>query len=115
MEPPKSPQGQEWPASLLEDWVTIWHSELAAMVLDPELQEAKLRLLDAWAAKARSALQAAAAFGTGDGSGGTPPWSTRAGAAPGPTAAVAAPDARDAELGRLAARVVELERKLAGG
>jgi hypothetical protein len=115
MEGPEPAQGQDWRPALLEDWLTIWHSELAAMVLDPELQEAKLRLLDTWAAQARLLLQTAARRGAADGAWPAPSGSAGPGAAAGAAAAVAAPDARDAELERLAARVFELERKLAGG
>ena len=43
-------------AALLEDWITIWQSELAGLVLDRELQDAMLRLVDEWAAQARAAI-----------------------------------------------------------
>ena len=55
--------GQPHPgmAALLEDWVTIWHSELAALAVDREVQEAVLRLVDAWGAQARMAARVAGA------------------------------------------------------
>lgn len=97
-------------ARLLEDWVTIWQSEMAALAVDREVQEATVRAADAWAAQARAAagvwapvLQAADERARG-----------RAGAdAPaGAAAAAAAPDERDAAIGQLLQRVAELERRL---
>jgi hypothetical protein len=92
------------------DWITIWQSELAAMATDRELQEGFLRLVDLWAQAAQSmARLLPRAPGGGDGAGG------RAGAAAqaGTSAPMAAPDARDAAIERLAARVDTLERQLA--
>lgn len=84
MEGPEPAQGQDWRPALLEDWLTIWHSELAAMVLDPELQEAKLRLLDTWAAQARLLLRTAAWRGSPDGAWPAPSGSAGPGRRRGP-------------------------------
>ena len=120
---PTEPVPEAWPGddaspSLVEDWLTIWQSELAAMVLDRELQETQLALLDASAAQMRGRLRAAspppAATGADDGRGAAAAGCAGPVPAPGTAALVAAPDARDAELERLAARVAELEGKLAG-
>ena len=99
----------EDPAAWLEDWVTLWQSELAGLVLDREVQEAQLRAIDAWAAQARemAKLWARALEPQAHERGGGPA------AAAGATAAVAAPDERDARIERLLARVDELERRLA--
>ena len=83
----------------LDDWITIWHSELAAAITDREAQEVLLRLLDGWAAQARLAAKALES-----GAGPAAP----AGAAP----AAAAPDRRDAVINELLRRVAELERRL---
>ena len=93
-------------AGLLEDWVTIWHSELAATLADRELIETQQRLLDAWAAQS---VAMARAFGAAVDA-------ARAGAPAGPAPAVAAPDGRrhdDTVIAGLLARVAELERRLA--
>ena len=83
-----------------QDWVTIWHSELAALTVDREQQEAVLRGVDAWGAAA--ALMAAGFDAAG-----------RAGtdAATGAAAADAAPGGRDAGLLALERRVAELEAR----
>ena len=86
----------------LTDWITIWHSEWAALAVDRELQEAAQRTADAWAA-ATLAL-AAAADATGP---------AGAVAATRPAPVVDAPDARGADLAALNARVEQLERQLA--
>lgn len=80
--------------SLLEDWITIWHSELAAAITDREAQETLLRLVDLWAAAAREYARALSA--------------------PRAAPAAAAPDGRDAVIAGLLARVAELERRLDG-
>jgi len=96
------------PQQIARDWITIWQSELTAAASDRELAELFVRLVDQWAA----AAQAAACLlpGGADGAAG------RAGAGPpaGAAAAAAAPDARDAAIERLAERVAELERIIAG-
>ena len=81
-----------------QDWVTIWHSEMAALAVDREQQEAVLRGVDAWGAVA--ALMAVGLDAAG-----------RAGAdaAAGAAAADAASDARVLALER---RVAELEARL---
>ena len=102
--PPSDPQ------ALARDWITIWQSEFSALATDREMQEGWVRLIELWA---QAATTAAALL-----PGALPHDSTdrRAGpAAPaGPAAALAAPDARDATIQRLADRVAELERRLAG-
>ena len=84
------------------DWITVWQSELADTAVDRELQETWQRMLALWAQAAGGPL---------------PGWSdagrSRSPVAPRATAAAAAPDTRDAEIGRLAERVAELERRLA--
>jgi len=93
------------PAGLWDDWITIWQSELAAMATDREAQAVFRRLVGLWADGARAAgawLPDATAGRTG-------PEPT-----PRPTAAAAAPDARDLAIERLARRVEELERRLVG-
>jgi hypothetical protein len=92
------------------DWITIWQSELAGLATDRELQEAWVRLVDFWARSAEATLRLLpqpAAAPQADGA------DRRAGAAapPGAPPAMAAPDARDAALQRLAERVAELERQ----
>jgi hypothetical protein len=93
--------------TMATDWITIWQSELAAMATDRELQEGWLRLVDLWAQAAQQAVRFLPPPPAHDAAGRSGP------AAPaGPTPPVAAPDARDAALERLAARVEELERQL---
>lgn len=83
----------------LDDWITIWQSELAAAITDREAQEVLLRLVDGWAAQARLAAAALErAAGTV--------------AAPGAAPAAAAPDRRDLVIDELLRRVAELERRL---
>jgi hypothetical protein len=103
--PPPDPQ------ALARDWITIWQSELAALATDRELHESWIRWVTLWAQAAHAATSLLP--------GAAPPHEPapgRAGsAAPaGPAAPVAAPDARDATIERLAERVAELERRLAG-
>ncbi len=100
---------EEDPAAWLEDWVTLWQSELAGLVLDREVQEAQLQAIDAWAAQAREMARLwarALERRTLHGATGPAP-------APGAAAAAAAPDERDSRIERLLARVDELERRLA--
>jgi len=96
------------PQSVARDWITIWQSELTAAATDPELIEGFTRMVDLWA---RAGLAAAALL-----PGGADAAAGRAGAWPqtGAAAAAAAPDARDAAIERLAERVAELERIVAG-
>jgi len=93
--------------AMARDWVAIWQSEFTALAADRETQEAWARWVTAWAAAAEAA---AALLPVGhDGVGGA-----RSTAPAGAAAAVAAPDARDDAIRRLAERVAELERRLAG-
>ena len=94
------------PRALARDWITIWHSEMAALATDREMQEFWLRMIGLWAQAAEAAAQVLPA---GDFAHGRAGADAPAGAA----ATVAAPDARDAAIERLARRVEELERKLA--
>ena len=104
-------------SELFEDWVTIWQSELAGLVLDRESQDNTLRFIDAWADRARESLRvmAPALDRPVRPAGPVPP--------PRPTpvadAPVAArqpsdrnPDARDDIIRDLLDRVAELERRL---
>jgi hypothetical protein len=96
------------PQAVARDWITIWQSELTAAATDPELIEGYTRMIDHWA---RAALAAAALLpGGADGAAGRAGAWAQAGAA----AAAATPDARDAAIERLAGRVAELERIIAG-
>ena len=92
---------------LARDWITICRSELAALAADQEAQETWRMLLALWAGAAKSLLAALpnGARDRADGRAGAPD-------APRPTAAAATPDARDAEIERLAGRLAELERRL---
>src|SRR5271165_6209740 len=97
---------------LARDWVTLWQSELAGGAADREMQETWQRLLALWAGAAGALLAGSFPGGAVHGRSdarrpGTPP-------AAGPAPAAAASDARDAEIDRLAQRVAELERRLAG-
>jgi hypothetical protein len=91
---------------LARDWITLWQSELAALAVDREAQESWQALLGLWAGAAAAMLQALPRAGHD---------ASRPGAAvaPRPAPAAAAPDARDAEIERLARRIAELERRLA--
>ena len=88
--------------SLLEDWATIWQSDLAATALDREVQEGWQALLAGWAANFSG--NPAGEWGAGA--------AAAAGSATAAAASLAGGHARDAELARLAARVAELERRL---
>jgi len=95
---------------MTRDWITIWQSEMNAASHDTEAQEAFTRLVAIWAGMAHMAtsfIPQAPVYERPD--------ATRAGAPepPRPAPVIAAPDARDAALERLARRVEELERRLA--
>jgi hypothetical protein len=109
---PRQPGAGAAAFELLEDWITIWHSEMAALVLDRESQDVVLRMVDMWAAQARGslALMASALDGGGRELAGRPAGTD---APPGPAAAAAAPDGRDALIERLSGQLAELERRLA--
>ena len=98
-------------AEQLEDWLTIWQSELAGLLVDREMQEAGLRHIASWAAHSR------AAFWATDGCRDGPERSTGAAAPTGATPVDDAFDGRDAVIARLLERVDDLERVLgrAGG
>jgi hypothetical protein len=105
---------------LAQDWITLWQSELSAMVADPEMRESWQTLMALWVATMSAMLRGLPRAGTGD-------WrdnpaadryertgrQARAADAPRPTTADAASDARDAEIERLARHVAALERRLA--
>jgi hypothetical protein len=99
--------------ALARDWITLWQSELSAAAADREVRETWQTLAGLWAGVAAAMLQnlprglpdAPPATTTETGAGAAAP------ARPAPAAA--APDARDAEIDRLAGRVAELERRLA--
>lgn len=103
------PAPVEW-ALVLEDWVTIWQSEMAGLVVDREMQDALLRAGELWAVQARGAagLLAPMLQATDERARG------RAGAdaAPGAAAADAAPHGQGAVIRGLLERVAELERRL---
>jgi len=107
--PPPEPPGLDLQA-LARDWITLWQSELTAAAADREVQETWQTLAALWAGVAGAMLQGLPR-GTADEAGGFP--GARPFAAPRPAPAAAAPDARDAEIERLAGRVAELERRLA--
>jgi hypothetical protein len=92
--------------ALARDWITLWQSELAAMAADREAQETWRSLLAIWAAASANLLKSLPKGGA-DAGGGRPQPAPRA------TPAAAAPDARDAEIERLARHIGELERRLA--
>jgi hypothetical protein len=93
---------------MARDWITIWQSEMTAAATDRELLEGLTRLIEQWSRAARAAadvLPAAPDGANGRAGTGAEAWSK---------AADAAPDARDLAIERLAGRVEELERLLAG-
>jgi hypothetical protein len=106
VDPTGSSPGQIW-----RDWITIWQSELNALGTDQEVRNAWTKLIEMWAAGARTAGALLP-----DGAQGYARPESPAGAAP----ASAPPDARECErqrreLERLARRVEELERRLGDG
>ena len=104
--------------TLARDWITLWQSELTAAAADRELQETWQTLAGLWAGVA-GAMLAGLPRGLPDGPFGhaastnTPSASTGAAAPARPAPTAAAPDARDAEIERLARVVADLERRLA--
>jgi hypothetical protein len=100
------------PRKLAQDWITLWQSELTAMAADPEMREAWQTVMALWAGTMSTMLRAmprTPAADRHDGTGGK----ARTADAPRTAPAAAAPDARDAEIDRLARHVATLERRLA--
>ena len=102
--------------ALARDWITLWQSELSAAASDRELQESWQALAGLWAGVAGAMLRGLPRGLPDDRGGGraAAPGGAGAAAPAGSTAAAAASDARDAEIERLARRVADLERRLAG-
>ncbi|WP_240319117.1 hypothetical protein [Acidibrevibacterium fodinaquatile] len=119
-ESPAGGAGNETPdlAALAQDWITLWQSEISALVADREMQEAWQALAGLWAGVLASAIQAMPRE-PGPREPGPrqhePFHNGVAGAAPPPRAAAAAApsDPRDAEIERLHRRLAALERRLA--
>lgn len=104
-------------SELFEDWVTIWQSELAGLVLDRESQDNTLRFIDAWAARARESIRVMApALDRPVRPAGPVPPPRPTPVADAPVAASQRadrnPDARDDIIRELLDRVAELERRL---
>lgn len=93
---------------LARDWITLWQSELAALAMDREAQEAWFVSLSLWVTAAGAVLGGLPRGLAGD-SRRDPPAT-----APRPAPAAAAPDVGDAEVERLRERIARLERRLAG-
>ena len=95
--------------ALAQDWVTLWHSELAALSADREAQETWRACLALWAGWSAGVLKSLPAGNVDGGIAGRgrPPHAAR------PAPPPVAPDARDAEIERLARLVADLERRLA--
>ena len=103
----------------LRDWMTVWHSEMAAMGVDREMQESWARMAEAWNSAATQAAAADMLARTLTGWAGLDPaGSAGADAAPRPAAASHASDAGDEletlrrELASLRSRVERLESGL---
>lgn len=126
--PSDSPSPPEQDAAAwLRDWITLWQSELAAMIADREMQEQAQALVGLWAASAEAALpfwaEALKRRWPNDRSAGRAGPAAPAGTAP-PAAApqdggaregrAAAENGGDAdELARLRRQIAALERRLA--
>ena len=103
----------------LEDWVTIWQSELAGLVLDREVRDLLLRGVDTWAEQSRAMLRMMEPASPRDshdtrcttGPGTASPGSAGTDAAPGAAAIAVASDERDRVIARLLDRVADLERR----
>src|SRR5690242_19889347 len=98
------------PRKLAQDWITLWQSELSAMAADPELRESWQAMMSIWAGAMAAMVRGMPRAPTSHEPAAGHPRSTDA---PRPSAAAAAPDARDAEIERLASHVAALERRLA--
>jgi hypothetical protein len=115
----QQPAGEADLRKLAQDWITLWQSELSAMAADRELQESWQATMGLWAGVATAMLNAT--FGTAQ-HGATNrhdrnrqyPGRQHSGPEPaaGTKAAAAAPDARDAEIERLARHIAALEARL---
>jgi hypothetical protein len=108
------------PRKLAQDWITLWQSELSAMAADREMRETWQTLMAVWAGTMSTMLRGlprapapewrgAAAADRHDRTDEQP----RTADAPRTAPADAAPDARDAEIERLARHVATLELRLA--
>jgi len=95
--------------ALAQDWVTLWHSELSALSADRETQETWRTCLAIWAGWSAT-LSKPLLDGPDDGG---VAGRNRPPDAPRTPAGSPAPDARDAEIERLARLVADLERRLA--
>lgn len=91
--------------AVARDWITIWHSELAALALDRDMREGWLRLLDLWARTAELTLRALPGLDAAGSAGAVAP--------PGAAPAMAASDPRDAAIRELEQRLAALEQRLA--
>ncbi|WP_254073450.1 hypothetical protein [Acidisphaera sp. S103] len=101
------------PRKLAQDWITLWQSELSAMAADPEIRESWQTIMALWAGTMSAMLRGLPRDPLGDrGHDGARGRSGPADA-PGAAPAAAAPDARDAEIDRLARHVAALEQRLA--
>jgi hypothetical protein len=107
-DPPPEEVASEALHDLARDWITLWQSELEALAVDREAQEAWCALLSLWAGTA-GAVFGGLPRGLAD-----DPRQRPAATAPRPAPTVAAPDAGDTEVERLRERIAELERRLAG-
>ena len=107
-DPGTSAAGAADQRSLAQDWTAIWQSELAALAADPEQHEFWQAIVALWAGPV-SALLSGLSAAAHDGKARRPGPDD----APRPAPADAAPDARDAEIGRIARHLAALERRLA--
>jgi hypothetical protein len=95
------------PSAIATDWLTIWQSELSAMITDVELQDTLMRLVAIWAETA-ARMARLMPLGPHDTAARPPGPATPSR----PAAPVAASDDRDAAIRELAERVAQLERRL---
>jgi hypothetical protein len=99
-------------SGLAQDWITLWQSELSAMAADPEIRESWQTMMSLWAGAMAFVLRTLPRDPNASRHDGA---RRRSGPADAPrtTPAPAAPDARDAEIERLARHVTALECRLA--
>lgn len=105
-------------AALARDWITLWQSELAAMIIDREAQETAQTLLALWAGALASVIQAMPREASYPGwpqaaAGRERDRGASAAHAPWPAPAASPSDPRDAEIERLHCRLAALEQRLA--